>query len=165
MSYHPYSKRDPIKNYFPVPNEIYHLGLSAGAIAVYGYLLRIENRETYRSYASYKTIGKAVRMSANTVRKYVMELEERHLIRTEWTMIRTRDGRPRNGTLLYNILPIQEAVNYFHERQMAQSELDTERQRAADRIAQYSHKHPQEPLCAASADEAKPAPPPQKRAN
>ena len=30
-------KRDPIKNYFPLPNEIFSLGLSAGAIAVYGF--------------------------------------------------------------------------------------------------------------------------------
>ncbi len=30
-------RRDPIKNYFPLPNAIYHLELSAGAIAVYGY--------------------------------------------------------------------------------------------------------------------------------
>ena len=29
-----WTKRDPIKNYFPLPNEIYHLGLSTGAIAV-----------------------------------------------------------------------------------------------------------------------------------
>ena len=38
------AKRDPIKNYFPLPNEIYQLGLSPGAIAVYGYLLRIEDQ-------------------------------------------------------------------------------------------------------------------------
>ena len=31
-----WTRRDPIKNYFPLPNEIYSLGLSAGAIAVYG---------------------------------------------------------------------------------------------------------------------------------
>ena len=43
------AKRDPIKNYFPLPNEIYQLGLSSGAIAVYGYLLRIEDRTTYLS--------------------------------------------------------------------------------------------------------------------
>ena len=30
-----WTRRDPIKNYFPLPNEIYSLGLSAGAIAVY----------------------------------------------------------------------------------------------------------------------------------
>ena len=33
-----WTKRDPVKNYFPLPNEIYQLGLSHGAIAVYGYL-------------------------------------------------------------------------------------------------------------------------------
>ena len=38
-----WTKRDPVKNYFPLPNEIYQLGLSHGAIAVYGYLLRIED--------------------------------------------------------------------------------------------------------------------------
>lgn len=67
------------------------------------------------SDCSYKTIGKAVKMSANTVAKYVTELKERRLIRT-------RDVHPRNGTLLYNIRPFQEAVDYFHEQQMR--ELD-----------------------------------------
>ena len=43
-----WTKRDPVKNYFPLPNEIYQLGLSHGAIAVYGYLLRIEDRRTYQ---------------------------------------------------------------------------------------------------------------------
>ena len=77
-----WTKRDPIKNYFPLPNEIYQLGLSPGAIAVYGYLLRIEDRTTYQCYPSYSTIGSAVGMSKNTVRKYVAELEERRLIQT-----------------------------------------------------------------------------------
>ena len=102
-----WTKRDPVKNYFPLPNEIYHLGLSHGAIAVYGYLLRIEDRRTYQCHPSYATIGKAVGMSRNTVRKYVQELEERGLIRTERTSIITRDGRKQNGSLLYTILPIQ----------------------------------------------------------
>ena len=77
-----WTKRDPVKNYFPLPNEIYQLGLSHGAIAVYGYLLRIEDRRTYQCHPSYATIGKAVGMSNNTVRKYMQELEERGLIRT-----------------------------------------------------------------------------------
>ena len=88
-----WTKRDPIKNYFPLPNEIYQLGLSPGAIAVYGYLLRIEDRTTYQCYPSYGTIGSAVGMSKNTVRKYVAELEERRLIQTEPTSITTVDGR------------------------------------------------------------------------
>ena len=42
-----WTKRDPIKNYFPLPNEIYDLGLSRGAISVYSFLLRREDRKTY----------------------------------------------------------------------------------------------------------------------
>ena len=102
--------REPTKNYFPLPNCIYQLGLSAGAIAVYGYLLYIENRETCQCHASYATIGNAVGMSRNTVRKYVQELERRRLILTERTTIVTRDGRTQNGSLLYTILPIQLVV-------------------------------------------------------
>ena len=44
--------RELAKNYFPLPNCIYQLGLSAGAIVVYGYLLYIENRETYQCHAN-----------------------------------------------------------------------------------------------------------------
>ena len=127
-----YVRRDPIKNYFPLPNEIYQLGLSPGAIAVYGYLLRIEDRTTYQCHPSYATIGDAVGMSNNTVRKYVMELEERGLIRTEHTSIITRDGRKQNGSLLYTILPIQFSIDQFYQRQFNAAELARERQQAAN---------------------------------
>ena len=51
MSRKTWTKRDPIKNYFPLPNEIYSLGLSPGAIVVYGYLMRQEDRKTYQNRA------------------------------------------------------------------------------------------------------------------
>ena len=127
-----WTRRDPIKNYFPLPNEIYSLGLSAGAIAVYGFLMRIENRQTYQCTASYRTIGHATGMSVNTVRKYVAELEERGLIITERTTVTTRDGRILNGCLRYTILPIQQVVEAYHQRQLAELELSTERQRVAN---------------------------------
>ena len=133
--YYPYPKRDPIKNYSPMPNEVYYLGLSYGAIAVYGYLLHIENRETYQSYAGFNPIGRAVKMSPNTVRKYVSELEEKRLVRTEPTTVVTRDGRKRNGTLRYYIRPIQEAVDYYYEQQLQQLELDAERQRVQAQLS------------------------------
>ena len=135
-----WTKRDPIKNYFPLPNEIYQLGLSPGAIAVYGYLLRIEDRTTYQCHPSYATIGNAVGMSNNTVRKYVMELEERSLIRTEHTSITTRDGRRQNGSLLYTILPIQFSIDQFYQRQFTAAELARERQQVAKRMEEYARK-------------------------
>ena len=97
MKYTPWPKRDPVRNYFQLPNEIFLLGLPPGALAVYSYLLCCENRKTYQCWPSYKNIGRAVRMSANTVRKYVCELEERQLISTENTAVTTWDGMKRNG--------------------------------------------------------------------
>ncbi len=118
MKYTRYPKRSAINNYYPLPNEIFALNLSANEIAIYSYLLYIEDRKTYQCYPSYKTIGQAVRLSRNTVRKFVLELENKRLITTEPTSIFTKDGRKRNGSLLYTIRPIQEAINYFHEQQL-----------------------------------------------
>ena len=67
-----YSKRDPVKNFSPMPNEVFYLDLSYGAIAVYGYLMHIEDRKTFQSYAGYNTIGRTVKMSPNTVRKLII---------------------------------------------------------------------------------------------
>ena len=141
-----WTKRDPVKNYFPLPNEIYQLGLSHGAIAVYGYLLRIEDRRTYQCHPSYATIGKAVGMSNNTVRKYVQELEERGLIRTERTTVTLKDGRKRNGSLLYTILPPEQAVEQFNRQQLAKVEAAAERRRIQDTLAKQAAEAPPSPL-------------------
>ena len=113
-----YNSMNSASHYFALPNEIFCLGLSSGEIAVYSYLLRCENRKTYQCYPSYRTIGQALKMSQNTVRKYVQSLEDKHLISTERTEIITKDGRKRNGTLLYTIRPIAEAIDYFHYEQL-----------------------------------------------
>ena len=136
-----WTKRDPVKNYFPLPNEIYQLGLSHGAIAVYGYLLRIEDRRTYQCHPSYATIGKAVGMSNNTVRKYVTSLEEKGLIRTEPSTIITKDGHVRNGSLIYNIRPIQEALEQNYQRQFRQAEESVERARVQKRLAELEQQN------------------------
>ena len=72
-------------NFFSLPNEIFLLGLNAGELAVYSFLRRCENRKTHQCWPSVKTIGQAVRMSENTVRKYIHQLEERGLIASEPT--------------------------------------------------------------------------------
>ena len=129
------------KNYFPTPNEIFSLGLSPGALAVYSYLLYCEDRKTYQCYPSYTSIGKSVNMSVNTVRKYVAELEEQGLVVTEPTSIMTKDGRRRNGSLRYTILPIQNAVDLHNQRQLRQLEETTERMRVAKEL-EVIKEHP-----------------------
>ncbi len=113
-----YPKRDPIKDYFPLPNEVFYLGLSYGEIAVYSYLLYRENRKNFQCHPSYNTIGKALKMSRNTVCKYVRQLEEKEFIATEPTSIHTEKGEKRNGNLLYTILPIEQAKKYFYDCQL-----------------------------------------------
>ena len=124
MTFHPWPKRDPVKNYFPLPKEVFSLGLRSGEILVYAYLLYCEDRKTYQCWPSYRTIGKAVGMSPNTVRKYVAGLEEKRLITTERTTVTTRDGRRRNGSLRYTIRPVQDALEYYYDKQLKQLDID-----------------------------------------
>lgn len=60
-----------------MPNAIFRIGLNAGEIAVYTYLMYCEDRKTYQCYPSYTTIGEAVGMSKSTVKKHVDKDKER----------------------------------------------------------------------------------------
>ena len=122
--YYPYPTRDPINNYFPLPNEVYLLGLSVSEVSVYGFLMSCEDRETHQCYPSYETIGEHTKLSKNTVRKYVKSLCEKRLISVKHTTIVTKSGQKRNGTLLYTIRPIEEAIHYRMEQQMQKAELE-----------------------------------------
>lgn len=133
-------KRDAIRDYFPVPNEIFCLGLSSGEIAVYAYLLRCENRKTFQCHPSYKTIGKAVGMSKNTVRKHVDGLTKKRLITTEPTSVYTQKGEKRNGNLLYTVCPIENASAYHNEQQMIRLESEMRRQATLKKLADYDRK-------------------------
>ena len=44
--------RDPVRDYFPLPKEIFSLGLSAAEIAIYAYLLFCEDRQTFLCWPS-----------------------------------------------------------------------------------------------------------------
>lgn len=134
-------KREATKYYYLVPNEVFNLGLSSHEIAVYNYLLRCEDRRTYQCHPSYRTIGRAVQLSENTVRKYVAGLEEKGLIRTEPSTIITKDGRVRNGSLIYNIRPIQEALEQNYQRQFRQVEESVERAKVQKRLAELEQRN------------------------
>ena len=125
----------PSKNYFTLPNEIFSLGLSAGEIAVYAYLRCLENPSTYQCWPSYSTIGKAIGRTKNTVMQYVDALSEKGLISTEPTSVLTRSGIKKNGNLRYTLRPIREAVELYHDRQMAAVERAAERQRVQRKLS------------------------------
>ena len=125
----------PNKNYFTMPNEIFSLGLDASEIAVYAYLRCLENRRTYQCWPSYTTIGNAVDRAKNTVMRYVDALADKGLISTEPTSVLMRSGIKKNGSLRYTLRPICEAVELFHDRQMAAVERAAERQQIQRKLS------------------------------
>ena len=146
MKYRQYPKRNTIKNYFPLPNEIFMLGLCAGEISVYSYLLYLENRKTFQCWPSYKTIGEAVGMCANTVSRHVKKLEERGLIAVEPTKVTTKAGVTRNGSLQFTLLPPQNVIARHYEEKLAELELATERQRVQELLERQSKSTPCAPV-------------------
>ena len=126
-----YSKYSGRGNFFSLPNELFQLGLDYGELAVYSFLKRCENRKTHQCWPSIRTIGEAVGMSENTVRKYIRRLEERGLITTEPTEVITKASGRRNGNLLFTLRPIGEVIDQYYDRQLEELELATERQRVA----------------------------------
>ena len=123
-------------NFFSLPNEIFLWGLTTGELAVYSFLRRCVDRKTRQCWPSIKTIGKAVNMSENTVRKCSRKLEERGIIATETTEVTTKAGEKRNGNLRYTLRPIQEVIDEYYDRQMEELELAAERQRVAKLLAE-----------------------------
>lgn len=105
--------------FFLLPNAIFTLGLSPGEMTLYAYLIFCEDRKTHQCWPSIGRICQHTGMSANTVAKYIRQLEEKRLIDTEPTKVKTKAGLVRNGNLLYTIRPIQEAVNYKLEQDLA----------------------------------------------
>ena len=122
-----------VGHFFPLPNAIFHLGLSAEEIATYAYLLYCENRKTFQCFPSYTTIGNAIGKSRNSVKKYVDGLRDKGLIKTEPTKKIAKDGAVLNGNLLYTILPIQNAIDVYNETQMYHAKIEFERQKVRRR--------------------------------
>ena len=144
MKYTRYPIRDAVKNYFPLPNEIFCLDLCSGEIAVYAYLMYCEDRKTFQCHPSYKTIGQALKMSRNTVSKYVKSLEAKHLITTEPTEIYTAKGEKHNGNLLYTILPVAQAAQWYFEQQLKLAEVNRAREKAKKKLQLYDRRIKQE---------------------
>ena len=124
-------------NFFSLPNEIFFLGLNPGELAVYSFLRRCEDRKTHQCWPSIQTIGQAVGMSENTVRKYIQQLEERGLIATEPTEVVTKSHGKRNGNLQFTLQPAHEVVKEFYDCQLEELELASERQLAAKLLSEW----------------------------
>ncbi len=67
--------------------------------------------------------------------RYVDALADKGLISTEPTSVLMRSGIKKNGSLRYTLRPIREAVELFHDRQMAAVEHAAERQQIQRKLS------------------------------
>lgn len=105
---------------FPVPNEVFQLGLKSGELLVYLYLHYQKGVRSGQCWPSYATIGAAVGMSRKTVQKHIGPLINKGLIQAEETMIHRKDGRCYNGSLLYTVKPIKQVLKERKKESLAQ---------------------------------------------
>jgi len=133
--------------FFTLPNEIFLLQLPSSAFLVYAYLLLLEDRQTYTCHPSYNTIAAETDLSKNTVLKSVRALLERKLITAEATSYFDEHGMKWKGNNLYTVLSIRMAVVDYHQRQLRQLELATERSRIRRRQAKLNRRHPTAAPC------------------
>lgn len=118
--------------FFTMPDEVFHLGIGHGSLAVYAYLLCCEDRRTHQCHPSYNRISSTVGLAVNTVMKHINELAERQLIAVERTSYIDANGMKWNGNNLYTILPIQQAADAFYQRQLDRLDLAAEQQGIAN---------------------------------
>ena len=104
------------KAVFPLPNDVFRLGLKSGELLVYIYLQYQKGVRSDQCWPSYATIGAAVGMTRKTVQKHIGALINKGLVRAEYTQVFVH-GQKVNGNLLYTLKPIEQV---FREREKAQ---------------------------------------------
>ena len=76
-------------------------------------------------------------MSNNTVRKHVKGLEKKGLITTEYTTVKTKDGRTHNGSLRYTLRPIQPIEEAYFQKKIREAEVRRKLKLAIEKQQKY----------------------------
>lgn len=126
--------RDAVRDYFPLPKEIFLAGFERSRDRNLCLPAVLRRSADIPMLAKLPKIGDAVGLSPNTIRKHIRSLEERGLLVTEPTMVTTKDGCKRNGNLLFTIRPIQAALQQDYDRQMQKLDEDMAKRKYADFI-------------------------------
>ena len=112
--------------------------LSRGEHFVLNYLL------THYGQAHPTDLSRHMVVSTARIAALLNRMEEKGLIRTEPSTITTKDGRVRNGSLIYTIRPIQEALELNYQRQFLRAERDIERAKAEKKLAELNRQNKKE---------------------
>ena len=126
---------------FPLPNEVFQLGLKSSELLVYIYLQYQKGAHSDQCWPSYSTIGAAVGMSRKTVQKHIGALIDKGLVRAEYTSVFIH-GQKVNGNLLYTLKPAEQVLREREKAQLDKLKL-TEAQRKWDEKVRRTAGAPQ----------------------
>ena len=130
------------RKFFTLPNEIFLLNLPPSAFVVYAYLLLIEDRRTHTCHPSYNTIAAETGMTKNTAMTSIGTLLDAGLITMEHSRYFDKRWMKWKGNNLYTVLPTQQAVDAFHQRQLDRLELDAECGRVRKQQEHFARDRP-----------------------
>jgi len=100
MRLNTWQNRCSVENSFPLPYEVFELGLARGALLVYVYLVYHKSLRHSANDLSCASIGKAVGLCEKTVRQHLRTLEGQGLIRLAVS----------RGRLSYKLCPLRDKV-------------------------------------------------------
>lgn len=128
------------KAVFPLPNDVFRLGLKSGVLLVYIYLQYQKGARSDQCWPSYATIGAAVGMSRKTVQKHVGALIDKGIVRAEYTSVFVH-GQKVNGNLLYTIKQVEQVLRDQEKALLDKLKL-TEAQRKWDEKVKHMANAP-----------------------
>ena len=103
--------------------------------------MHIEDLKTFTCIAKYSTIGAALKMSNNTVAKYLKSLEREGFISMYQTTVQSKTGRVQNGCMKITIEPLQPLLDRQKEHEEAEFYRSLARAQAQRDIENYDRKH------------------------
>ncbi|MEE3427749.1 MAG: helix-turn-helix domain-containing protein [Ruminococcus sp.] len=81
-------KRELYKNYYPVPNDIFDIGLNPSEIVLYALFIKFDKMNHGFCCTDFLTIKGHISLSDKTIKKYISSLENKRIIKIE----STKDG-------------------------------------------------------------------------
>jgi len=99
---------NPDQNSFPLPHEVFELGLEQGALLVYVYLVYHKSLKHSPNEVSCVAVSKAVGLCEKTVRRHLRTLVNQGLIQTA----------ARGSSFSYSLCPIWDKVHEHRSRNL-----------------------------------------------
>lgn len=76
-------KRELYKDYFPVPNSIFDMGLTPSEIVLYILFIKFDVKNNGYCHTDFSTIKGYIDLSLKTIKKYISSLENKKIIKIE----------------------------------------------------------------------------------